>query len=144
MSPSPHYPCLHHNTGYAPVIRKNFPMWLFTPSLHFMLSFHLGLSCLAFGGNSSLCQCFFDMFCLICCECLPRASIGGGRGDGIGIVPPPLFSSEKLRVISPDSTLISLFGVGGQHRNCPPHFSVQKNCESYRLTQHSSLLKVAT
>ena len=37
-----------------------------------------------------------------------------------------------------------LFRVGGQHRNCPPHFSVQKNCEAYSLTQHSSLLKAAT
>ena len=26
----------------------------------------------------------------------------------------------------------------------PPHFSVQKNCEAYSLTQHSSLLKAAT
>ena len=34
-----------------------------------------------------------------------------------------------------------LFRVGGQHRNCPPHFSVQKNCEAYNLSQHSSLLK---
>ena len=52
-----------------------------------------------------------------------RASIGGGRGGGR--VPP-------------------LFRVGGQHRNCPPHFSVQKNCEAYSLTQRSSLLKAAT
>ena len=50
-----------------------------------------------------------------------RASIGGGRGggdaspphfsgwgDSIGIVPPPLFTSEKLRGMSPDSTLLSL------------------------------------
>ena len=26
----------------------------------------------------------------------------------------------------------------------PPHFLVQKNCEAYSLTQHASLLKVAT
>ena len=33
---------------------------------------------------------------------------------------------------------------GGQHTNCPPHFSVQKICEAYSLTQHSSLLRAAT
>ena len=32
-----------------------------------------------------------------------------------------------------------LFRVGGQHRNCPPHFLVQKNCEAYSLTQHAYL-----
>ena len=37
-----------------------------------------------------------------------------------------------------------LFRVGGQHRNCPPHFSVQKNCEASCLTQHFSVLKAAT
>ena len=37
------------------------------------------------------------------------------------------------------------FRVGGQHRNCPPpHFSFQKYCEAYSLTQHSSLLIAAT
>ena len=33
----------------------------------------------------------------------------------------------------------TLFLVGGQHRNCPPHFSVQKNCGECSLTHHSSL-----
>ena len=37
-----------------------------------------------------------------------------------------------------------LFRVGGQHRNCPPHFLFQKKCEAYSLTQHASLLKAAT
>ena len=53
-----------------------------------------------------------------------RRSVGDGGGD----VSPPLFRVG-----------------GGQHRNYPPpHFSVQKNCEAYSLTQHSSLLKAAT
>ena len=51
-----------------------------------------------------------------------RASIGGGGGTR-----PPHFSVW-----------------GGQHRNCPPHFLVQKNCEVYSLTQHASLLKACS
>ena len=35
-------------------------------------------------------------------------------------------------------------GWRGHHKNCSPHFSVQKNCEAYSVTQHSSLLKAAT
>ena len=53
----------------------------------------------------------------------PRASTGGGRG---GRAPPP-----------------PLFSLGGQHRKCPPTFSVKKqtNLKAYSEADHSSLLK---
>ena len=63
-----------------------------------------------------VCVCVCVRACVCVCVCA-RASIGGG-----GHVPP-------------------LFMAWGQHRNCPPHFSVQK---AYSLTQHSSLFKAAT
>ena len=52
-----------------------------------------------------------------------RASIGGGRGGRV-----PHFSEwgDSIGIVP------------------PPHFSVQKNCEAYSLTQYSSLLKAAT
>ena len=52
-----------------------------------------------------------------CVDVHARASIGGGRGG----------------------TRLPTFQGGGQHRNCPPHFTVKKNCEAYSLIQHPSL-----
>ena len=71
----------------------------------------------------------------------PTLDVGGGVTK---LISREVNGINGRRSVWDGGTRPPLFRAGGQHRNCPPHFSVQKHCEAYSLTQHSSLLKATT